>query len=263
MKKRTFRIALALALCLSLLPTPAAALRGEGAAEADADTFMHEISTAEQLKQFRDIVNGGSSYYGQTVALTADIDLNGSALDPWTPIGDGNVFEGTFDGQNHTISGLYLNDGTKDSVALFGTAWGAEIKNLKLADSSLTGNNYVGGIVSYAQKRTASGIDTYPKLTNCTVEKTVAITENRFVGGIAGEFYGPIEGCVNNAAITVTDKGADSRNNKDMAGGIVGYLNTGKGAILNCVNNGDVNGIYTVGGIAGDAACRIENCTNT
>ena len=58
-----------------------------------------EISTVEQLKEFRDAVNGGNQYAGKTVKLTADLDL--SSESNWTPIGNlvaypGQSFNGTF-----------------------------------------------------------------------------------------------------------------------------------------------------------------------
>lgn len=224
--------------------------------------YDRAISTPDELKQFCDAVNSGDTFEGKTVILKADIALSGSADDQWTPIGDDAIFYGIFDGQGHTISGLYIDNDAKDYVGLFGHVKGAEIKNLNISGSTLTGNNYVGGISAHSQINTNGGVARYSKITNCVIEESVTITGNRQAGGIAGQFDGTIELCVNNAAITVTDKGADSNNNKDLAGGIVGYANNGNGAILNCVNNGDVRGIYTVGGIAGDAQCRMEGCTN-
>ena len=76
------------------------------------DEFTIEISTFEELCNFRDKVNAGATYEGMTVKLTADIDISSRA---WTPIGveyrkyikeNSPVFRGTFDGQGHTISGL-------------------------------------------------------------------------------------------------------------------------------------------------------------
>ena len=72
------------------------------------------IGDVEALKAFAVAVNGGTSYEGDTVTLSADLDLTGVE---WTPIGvgtrssksyNGNAFKGTFDGGNHTISGLTI-----------------------------------------------------------------------------------------------------------------------------------------------------------
>ena len=93
-----------------VLATISAMIFAIGSISAFADAT---ISTAEELKSFRDGVNKGNAYVGETVTLTADIDL--SSETEWTPIGNGsrssktysgNSFKGTFDGGCHTISGL-------------------------------------------------------------------------------------------------------------------------------------------------------------
>lgn len=88
-------------------------------AEEDAGTAdkPYEISTAEQLAGLAQLVNGGTNFSGKTIKLTADIDLGNRA---WTPIGDdGWIFGGTFDGQGHTIVGLYINNSSQNQ-GLFG-----------------------------------------------------------------------------------------------------------------------------------------------
>ena len=105
--------------------------------------------------------------------LTADIDLSGvcSAAAPWTPIGDqanNQDYRGTFDGQNHKITGLYLeNKGSLANVssyytALFGLCDGAAIKNVSVYGEAKAVTRYVAGIVGRA-----CGIST--KRT-CTIE---------------------------------------------------------------------------------------------
>ena len=79
-----------------------------------------EISTVDQLKEFRDAVNGGNGYAGKTVKLTADLDL--SSVANWLPIGNvvaypGQSFKGTFDGDNHVISNLNVNGNTPNHAA--------------------------------------------------------------------------------------------------------------------------------------------------
>ena len=71
---------------------------------------VYQIGTAEQLAWFANAVNSGSqSIKGK---LTADIQLNasGSTANKWTPIGtESNPFKGTFDGDGHTVSGVYVD----------------------------------------------------------------------------------------------------------------------------------------------------------
>lgn len=104
-------------LCLSLLSLVT------GIASAQD---VKEISTVDQLKEFRDAVNSGNQYTGKTVKLTADLDLSGESN--WTPIGNlvaypGQSFNGTFDGDGHSISNVTVNDNTPNyAVAgLFGS----------------------------------------------------------------------------------------------------------------------------------------------
>ena len=93
-----------------------------------------EIGTAEEdLMRFAREVNDGI-YDGNTdvaVELTGNIDLSGQT---WTPIGvsEDHFFSGTFDGKEHTISGLQIElpeYGVDDSVGLFGYTTGT-IQNL-------------------------------------------------------------------------------------------------------------------------------------
>ena len=54
---------------------------------------VYEINTIEELKLFRDAVNAGNSFRGETVKLMTSFDLND---EEWTPIGkNGAVFQGT------------------------------------------------------------------------------------------------------------------------------------------------------------------------
>lgn len=127
--RKCFSILTALALCLTMLPTavwaadPAEADGGDGPSDVDTiwynkDQNEFTISTAEELAGLAAIVNGTAdgitpdSFSGKTITLTSDIDLAGSADNPWTPIGNGySYFTSTFDGQGHTISGLYISVG--------------------------------------------------------------------------------------------------------------------------------------------------------
>ena len=75
------------------------------------ETDPYQISTAEGLKRFRDIVNGSNGQTqnrGAYAVLTANIDLNN---EPWTPIGpsESGSYTGTFDGKGHTIKNLNVS----------------------------------------------------------------------------------------------------------------------------------------------------------
>ena len=108
------------------------------------DAIQIEIATETALREFANAVNSGESYEGRTVTLTDDITLIGE----WTPIGNGarnsktytgKAFKGTFDGGDHTISGLKITStsGDNDAVGLFGIVDGGTVKNLNLTDVNI------------------------------------------------------------------------------------------------------------------------------
>ncbi|MDD6002852.1 MAG: bacterial Ig-like domain-containing protein [Bacteroidales bacterium] len=124
---------------------------------------VYQISTAEELFWFMFDVNHGD--VKANAALVNDIIINkdclkrvtamlnttskaAAAFATWQPIGTTeNPYQGTFDGQGHTISGLYIDDNTTNNVGLFGNvAPEAVIKNLGVTDSYIAGNENVGAI---------------------------------------------------------------------------------------------------------------------
>ena len=239
---------------------------------AQAEDGYYEIATAGQLKWFADEVNSGKPELN--ARLTADIDLSGvcSAAAPWTPIGDqanNQDYRGTFDGQNHKITGLYLeNKGSLANVssyytALFGLCDGAAIKNVSVYGEAKAITRYVAGIVGRA-----CGIST--KRT-CTIENChnyVTLTgepTNDQIYGHAGVVASAqdavIRGCSNNADITGYE---------GYTGGIVAVTSYGTTTIENCWNTGAIllrgwqHQFRGVGGIVGNAsaAVNITNCYN-
>ena len=143
-------------------------------AEKDAGTAdkPYEISTAEQLAGLAQLVNGGTNFSGKFIKLTADILLNELDKDgmprvaegqpephKWTPIGNNQKkFQGTFDGDGHTISGLYINADKVNFQGLFGFSTGT-VKNL-IVTGNITATNAIniGGVV---------GINNNGKVINC------------------------------------------------------------------------------------------------
>ena len=220
----------------------------------------YQISTADQLKLFRDKVNSSktSDETKICVVLTADIDLKNEA---WTPIGIGKdtrkedlPYSGTFDGNGHTISGLNVNYGDKNG-GLFCHVKSATIKNLTVAGSVTysSGDGIVyGGIVGCADSST---------IENCTNRCTV--TGRWYAGGIVGwSVDSDIIGCANFGNISSPFR----------SGGICGRI-TGQvdaygidATIRDCYNVGMVSGKYA-GGITGQSDSGnidilIANCYN-
>ena len=90
----------------------------------DASKSSFEISTAAQLYGLSTLVfNGVTSFYGKTITLANDIDLD--AYKPWLPIGNGQYgFRGTFDGAGHTIKNMHLDvNKTWVMMSMSGKGW--------------------------------------------------------------------------------------------------------------------------------------------
>ena len=223
---------------------------------------VYEISNAGQLYWFAGLVNGTLSGVPQNTSanavLTKDIVVNENVLKPdgtlnegsfkeWTPIAtSASPYTGIFEGQNHTISGLYFKQETS-FVGLFSVNSG-KIANVGILDSYFYGQPYkgwqVGGVCG---SNTAKGA-----ITNCY--NTGIVRGSETVGGVCGSNYGTITNC-NNAGIV---------SGKSYVGGVCGKNSNG-GTVTNCNNTGEVRGTSQyIGGLSGDNdSSSITNCNNT
>ena len=216
------------------------------------------IYTTEGLDLLASRVNSGNDYNGKFFALGADItydktvltlDLDGEeGLDSNFP-GIGidneiqNPFVGSLDGRGHTISGIVINRPNYQYVGLFGYAMGQYIKNLTLANSAITGENYVGAIVGFGSTN----------IENCHVTSDVTVSGQFWVGGIVG-IYATIQGCTSAATVS----GSES------IGGILG--DGTNSTVRDCLYLGNsvtaTNNSY-VGAIVGDGVGNLENNYHT
>lgn len=223
----------------------AAALAGVWLLPSSAENSVTEISTPEQLKEFRDSVNSGDNYAGKTVRLTADIDLGGSETNQWAPIGtdDTMPFSGVFDGNEHKITGLYIST-DKDCQGFIGALSGnkAEVKNLSVSGNIYTSGDHVGGVI---------GRNTYGTVNNCT--SYVDSSGKYNVGGVVGtNYYGSVSSCAADCSVS----------GRDSVGGIAG-VNTVNGTVNNCTSTGSVSGENWVGGVVGqNHGGNVNNCTS-
>ena len=205
----------------------------------------YKIYRAIDLKNFRDLVNDENGQTADTDAhakLMNNIDLNGNELDQWTPIGNSsNEYSGTFNGDGHTISGLYINNSTANDQGLFGyVGTGGTVQNLSVS-GSVSGYWYVGGVVGY----NGGSVE------NCY--NTGAVSgSGLYVGGVVGDNRDTVENCYNIGKVSGTG-----------VGGVVGW-NFG-GTVKNCYNIGEVSGPDSVGGVVGEnrGGSTVENCYNT
>ena len=225
-----------------------------------------QISNAKELAWFREWVNGTYTVSGSESAtthlnacakLTADIDLKDFcyAADAsqnleelsWVPIGK-NIernYKGTFDGNNKTITNLYIN-ATQKFMGLFGCTDQSTIKNLTFEYANVTNTqDIIGILVGYAGNGST--------LQNIKISETCQIRGN-YTGGIAGILDGNAYNCVNYATVQ----------GKEKVGGFFGsYQKTGN-SITACANYGNVTATsQRVGGLVGDfSGGTIQDCAN-
>ena len=241
-----------------------------GKIDADISWYVgHEnddiyiLKTPEQMFGFAALVNGtakdkdgkkipSKNFNGKTVKLDNDIDLSGYS---WTPIGLGNgsVFQGTFDGGGHRIKGLFVTSNMQ-YAGLFGYLKGGTVQKVQVEgsiDATYTsgGDFFVGGIVGYLE-----GAGT---VSNCLSKVDVTATSsNKAVsaGGVVGFAVSgsKINLCWNEGSVQVTGVVVGS-----AVGGVVG----GAATATNCANFGAVTSNCATGGIAGSIN-EASNCYN-
>lgn len=183
----------------------------------NAANVVYELKSKDALYWFANKVNVDHyRFSGETVKLMKDVDLEGET---WIPVGlesYKNNFIGTFDGNGKIVSNFVCDDDT--AAGFFGrTSGSAYIKNLTVADATITSRHYAGGIIAWAE---------------------------------SGAKINTIENChVLNSTITSTVVGND---NGDKVGGIAGWMRYG--SVLNCsVKDTDLSGYRDMGGIMGYA----------
>ena len=237
------------------------------------------ILTAEQLARLSFLVNASEkAYSGKYFKLGADILLNkGKVIDSkgalvadstklhkWTPIGNSSVsFDGNFDGDGHTISGMFINT-TSTHNGLFGNSQGT-VQNLTVDNSWVYGGKYTAGVVGanvgmvlkITNQASVSGKDeciggvigssgqknySDNSVIKNAVNKGIIIGEKN-VGGVAGcATYVTVDGAENLAPIE----------GYGYVGGVFGGIgSSSKNDVKNLKNSGDITGKHFVGGVAG------------
>lgn len=192
-----------------------------------------------------------------TVCHAADKSQNLEEVS-WEPIGT-NQYMGTFDGNNKTITNLYINANQKYS-GLFGYTYISTIKNLTFVNANVTNtNSFTGILVGYGYGGTYQNI-----MTSISCE----VNGGDGTGGIAGKLAGNAYNCVNYATVQGKEQVGGLFSSYDSStsitacanygkvtasslwvGGLVGYFNSG--TIQDCANYGDVKGTNHVAGLAG------------
>ncbi len=219
----------------------------------------YQVSTLEHLKTISEVRDLWNAHF----ILVNDIDasdtrnwnISGSDTLGFGPIGykyqvggTRTMFSGTFNGDGHKISGLYINRMDRANVAFFGATGDAKISNLGLIDIDISGSYTVGGIVGYHE---SSSLD------RCMVTGKVN-GEKYFAGGIVGYsgYFSTIYNCYSMAAVSCSS----------YVGGITGDIAGGTYGdsvkMTHCYSGGYVKGDTIVGGLIGrnykDAG--VKNC---
>ena len=208
----------------------------------DADGNV-SISSAEGLAWLARKVNGlnnqnPESFKGKSVILTADIDLKGYR---WKSIGEyiNSIelpFAGTFDGQNHRISNIYINDGFS-CKGLFGYVDGGSMKNVNIVGGSVASiytlagqeslnvsSSSIGGLVGYAIY--------CQEISNC--HSSVNVYGNANVGSLCGQLY------TNTEEMVIANCSASGIvTGREACGGLIGRI-YGQVVVRNCFATGDV-----------------------
>ena len=225
-------------------------------------------------------VNGTKSFKGEYLILTKNLnfkskysyadstrtdfgnlnndDTDGNSLmtemttgTGFTPISySAGTFRGNFNGNEHTISNIYINAAEDDEKAkgLFGYAYDAYIGNLTIT-GKINSNWHTGGMIGEAWGST---------IENC--QNKVDIIGYNMVGGIAGTSAKKIEKCKNYGTLEITG----NYYGYGGAGGIIGVSSGEETEINNCINYGKITGLHNSGGILATARCdvTIRDCKN-
>ena len=203
----------------------------------------YTISSTQGLDWLAQYVNSGNNCSGLFFQLGGNIAYTYtnawnvvSEENNYTAIGsDGHPFQGTFDGQGYTVSGIRIyksGDGVSDRhLGLFGLVEnGGTVRNVNLADARITGYRNVGGIVGNAL--------TNSTVEDCTVDANVCFhtvqSSAMYHGGIVGYSNGSVFRCISRATLTI----ADNLTDLSYYGGIAGYHSIGN--LTDCIAEGVV-----------------------
>jgi hypothetical protein len=204
----------------------------------------YEVATAYHLNNVR---NYNYKYFIQT----ADIDLAASCAEGgqfyndgagWQPIGNSSAKSSPYyDGQDHIISGLYINRPSQDYVGLFGYLYRGKLENLTLKDVTVTGRNNVGSCAGYSY---------YSNTLIQHVSASGVVNGATYVGGLVG--YN-----TSSSEITYCNSSCTVKGTSQYTGGFAGYNSA---TIRYCYSTGDVSGVKYTGGFVGYNYSVVNNC---
>ena len=213
----------------------------------------YEISILQHLFWIAEESSRWDKHYIQTADIDASTTETWSGGAGWIPIGNSTInFSGTYDGQDHFVSNLFINRPSSVNQGLFGLIEGTSsqeviIENLTVIDASINGYQEVGALVGLA--------DQWVDIINCHSSGTVS--GNRNAGGLAG--WGQRTNflkCSSSANVEM-----NNTSNASYHGGLIGHISSSS-IVKESFATGNVSGRGHVGGFLGAAgwSSQVENC---
>ena len=189
-----------------------------------ADPFI--ITTCAQLQEMKDNLTASYKLFNNINCNVAPFNTGAG----FEPVGTSlNRFQGKFNGDYFSITGLFINRPTTDFVGLFGDA--PNIQNVSLIDVNITGRDNVGGLLGFRR---------FVFIRNVSVSGTVKGRNS--VGLMAGAMFG---------ATLLNDDATGTVSGSTKVGGLVGEIQRAS-FVNNSFAIADVSGSSEVGGLAGN-----------
>lgn len=271
MKRLTIFVMVLMCTALSAM----AQFSGSGSGTEESPYLIRNAGQLSQMANF-------CGQDGVVFRLQKDIDITDWLIDEgltnqgWSPIGTSSQpFKGILIGNNHKISGLFIQRGSQNYVGFFGCTDGANISDLTIEGTSFVGSSYFGVLVGSAANSTFTnchvnvsgnvsaasgeyvggfgGAASKCTVTNCSVEAIVNGTGAKYVGGFGG-------GATNGTTISGTTANVTVTSNAECVGGLLGYTKTA--TITNSIVTGNIAGTSCVAGFIAktEGTDNITNC---
>ncbi|OAN64105.1 hypothetical protein A8B79_14010 [Balneola sp. EhC07] len=213
----------------------------------EADPF--QIKNLIQLR----LISADTSFWNEHLIQTANI--NASETSSWNsgsgfvPLGTAfNEFTGAYNGQNYTITGLYISRGS--GTGFFGRTNGANISNVILDQVDITGSSQVGGLIGQGKKTVISN-----------AHVSGSITGTILIGGLVGDLVTEVS--VSNSSSSATVTSTSLSNQSSLAGGLIGRASDLSDSTLYFISTshatGNVTGENFVGGLVGELELPVKN----
>ena len=239
------------------------------------DKTEYVLKTADQFVGFQELRSETFTYEGITVKLDCDVIFNpgtseeikakGAGNYAWKPLHSKHLFKGTFDGQGHTISGIYMQLSSSAVKGTFGGVGGnATLKNFNLINAyfggpSVAGKSILGAVAARVEENGAN-----VTLSNVKVQALMEECEKPIsqVGGLIGCVSGvstvTMENCHFYGSISISG---------NYAGGMIGFVSNADAAVsmTSCANYASITTTRYCGGLIGQSQATkttFTSCAN-